>query len=462
METVSFTQQSGEPDHRQACLNAENDQTELLRSDLIRGEPKEDGYSIDMSVIQKEIQRAFRGIARLSYVERCTVLQGIVNNIEYRDRSYLLAALPKIKDDPSKHLPEEVMLHIFAYLDPKELATVARVSKRWNNIGEMNHLWKLCYTRKRWKLPSRDVPWKIAFMRSFRSHQNWLRGNYRLQSVTHCNELVIAFSDDGWTCHSNGLIRDRHGVKVLHPPASFTTARFRGHYLIAGDREGWLYVYDLQTKSLKHSRRIGHHEVSCLSWVDGNILTGNEDGALISSDLTSERALGDQSCPIISLMHHSEYIISGNQDGRISKYDVTTGRLLASFQAHANAVLCLASTPFGLISGSADGCLRVWNSVGLLSQTIGNAHRNGVLCLEVHDDLLASAGADGIIKTWGWAEGTLDLKCSMEEHTAPIWSLKIKDNVLMSAGLDEKVIVWDFTAQEKIGPLQELKPDSCV
>lgn len=40
-------------------------------------------------------------------------------------------------------LPDEVMLNIFSYLNPKELCSIAQVSKRWNAIAMDGSNWKI-------------------------------------------------------------------------------------------------------------------------------------------------------------------------------------------------------------------------------------------------------------------------------------------------------------------------------
>jgi len=176
------------------------------------------------------------------------------------------------------------------------------------------------------------------------------------------------------------------------------------------------------------------------------LLSGNEDGAVIATDFEQEWTLAEQTSPVICLVDYTDLIVSGNQAGRITLYNPKNNNPPNSFQAHANAVLCLEKYSCGLISGCADGCIRVWTNTGNLIQTIGNAHKDGVLCLCVDQDMVLSAGADGVIKVWVWNMSHLEHSATMSEHVGPIWCMQKSLCQLRTAGLDEKIITWDFEA----------------
>jgi len=213
-----------------------------------------------------------------------------VNKLEYRDRAYLIAALPKTRDDPTKYLPEEVMLHVFHYLSPRELGVAARVSKRWNLIGETNHLWKMCYQKRNWTLPMQNVPWKMAFMHNFMTHKNWLQGKARLTNIEYSLDMVIAISPQGQKCYSNGVVKDAGGIILIQRATAFTAAKFREDKLVTGDKDGWLSLFDLNLKILAKSRRIGHHEISSILWINDRIITGEASNTCIHDALAQQIA----------------------------------------------------------------------------------------------------------------------------------------------------------------------------
>lgn len=92
--------------------------------------------------------------------------------------------------------------------------------------------------------------------------------------------------------------------------------------------------------------------------------------------------------------------------GSIASLDCKTGALDMTLEsAHRKAVLSVASNQCGNIiaSGSADGCVKVWD-VGkiLLTRERLDAHPPGVafLCMSSNGTLVASAGVDGTVRLW--------------------------------------------------------------
>ncbi|KIC72674.1 hypothetical protein DB42_CV00310 [Neochlamydia sp. EPS4] len=67
-----------------------------------------------------------------------------------------------------KTIPEEVIVHIFSFLSPKELVNAQQVCKHWKRIGNEETLWKRHHQQQ-----FKDKPLHISFypkvLRSFRN-----------------------------------------------------------------------------------------------------------------------------------------------------------------------------------------------------------------------------------------------------------------------------------------------------
>ncbi|NGX53430.1 MAG: hypothetical protein K1000chlam4_00141 [Chlamydiae bacterium] len=59
------------------------------------------------------------------------------------------------------NLASEVLGHVFQYLTPQDLARVGGVNRWWNNVSNMQHLWKKHCCFQEWILSRNENPnWK--------------------------------------------------------------------------------------------------------------------------------------------------------------------------------------------------------------------------------------------------------------------------------------------------------------
>lgn len=62
------------------------------------------------------------------------------------------------------HFPEEILLHILSYLEPKTLLTYTLVCKRWNLLIKSFTFWSIIYKRRYNRKPKK-FPWYILYCR---------------------------------------------------------------------------------------------------------------------------------------------------------------------------------------------------------------------------------------------------------------------------------------------------------
>ncbi|XP_044512249.1 protein ROOT INITIATION DEFECTIVE 3 [Mangifera indica] len=125
--------------------------------------------------------------------------------------------------------------------------------------------------------------------------------------------------------------------------------------------------------------------------------------------------------PIKPIAANSEgtYIVGGGQSGDIYLWEVMSGRLLKKWHAHYRAVTCLVFSEDEslLISGSEDGCVRVWSLLMIFddyeSQQASHLylHSFSEHTLRVTDVVSGSGGCNAIIVS------------ASEDRTCKVWSL---------------------------------------
>ena len=127
---------------------------------------------------------------------------------------------------------------------------------------------------------------------------------------------------------------------------------------------------------------------------------------------------------------------------------------------------CIAFTPSGtdIVSGWNDGKIRsFFPQSGGLKYVINEAHRltgvgnssggivpkNGVTSICPSNDCkrLISGGADGQVRVWAISKGTQVMIASMKEHKGPVYAISIKadDSECVSASADGSCITWSLS-----------------
>ncbi|KAK1554006.1 hypothetical protein Q3G72_006528 [Acer saccharum] len=133
------------------------------------------------------------------------------------------------------------------------------------------------------------------------------------------------------------------------------------------------------------------------------------------------------------------YIVGGGQSGDIYLWEVETGRLIKKWHAHYRAVTCLvfSSDDSLLISGSEDGCVRVWSLITVCddyeSQRASHLYEYSLtehtLC--VTDIVIGQGGYNAIIIS------------ASEDRTCKVWSLshgRLLRNIVFPSVIDAIVL----------------------
>ncbi|XP_022768748.1 protein ROOT INITIATION DEFECTIVE 3 isoform X2 [Durio zibethinus] len=194
--------------------------------------------------------------------------------------------------------------------------------------------------------------------------------------------------------------------------------------------------------------------------------------------------------PIKPLAANSEgsYIVGGGSSGDIYFWEVATGRLLRKWHAHYRAVTSLVFSEDNslLISGSEDGCVRVWSlfiaiivsasedrTCKVWSLFRGRLLRNIVfpsiidaIALDPGEHVFYAGSRDGKIYIAALnAESSpsssygLHIIGSLSDHSKPVTCLaySAEGNLLLSGSEDGLVRVWDVKTQNIIRMFRHAK-----
>ncbi|GAB1599970.1 CMT1A duplicated region transcript 1 protein-like [Argonauta hians] len=153
----------------------------------------------------------------------------------------------------------------------------------------------------------------------------------------------------------------------------------------------------------------GHRStVLCVSLFKNMVVSGSKDGTCRAWDLKSGRCQHvlrhDKAVRAISISE--ELIISGCEEGELKVWNRTSGMLIKKMKGHRNAILCLISDKWHIVSGGKDGFAMVWSTQGDHRRCLTVLkHPNEVLCIALKFLRVITGSNDGRIRIWNLING---------------------------------------------------------
>ncbi len=147
-------------------------------------------------------------------------------------------------------------------------------------------------------------------------------------------------------------------------------------------------------------------------------------------------------------------LLSGSADGTLKLWNTLSGRCLRTLEGHAEWVTSVALSADGRIavSGSADHTLRLWQLESGKCLHVLEGHRNWVLAVALSGDgrLAFSGGGDGTIKLWDTAAG-LCLR-TLDGHDGPVLAVSASSDGrhILSGSRDRKLLLWDADKGQRL------------
>jgi len=140
-------------------------------------------------------------------------------------------------------------------------------------------------------------------------------------------------------------------------------------------------------------------------------------------------------CNCVCISPSGTQIVSGWSDGKVRAFGPQSGKLL-------------------YVINDAHKLIGVGNSSG------GDTPKNGVTAVCCSNDCkrLLSGGADGMVRVWAVAKETQVMIASMKEHRGPVnfISIKADDSECMSASADGSCINWSLSGMQSFTRLNAL------
>jgi WD40 repeat protein len=243
-----------------------------------------------------------------------------------------------------------------------------------------------------------------------------------------------------------------------------------GRWLAAGGGDGAVRVDEYESGEpmavLKHHVK----PVTGLAWSPDQrrIASAGKDGAIVVWETARWKPIdvkeGSWFYPATALAWSPSGVLlaSAHEESRVWIWDTGTWKMHAMLEGHGEGASCLAwFGPRYLLTGAADGRVRMWDTYARKQLWIAYAHDKGVTALAQSPDgrWLISAGGDGVLLLWNAQEG-LPLK-NLETGGAAIVALSAsrEGQYLASRSADGVLRIWDTAAWETAAVMRETPPD---
>ncbi len=152
----------------------------------------------------------------------------------------------------------------------------------------------------------------------------------------------------------------------------------------------------------------------------------------------------------LSVGRNCRNILSGSADGTLRLWDIESGRCLQVFKGHTREVnsVFLGCDGLHAISGSADNTIKLWDiNTGICKKTLEGHTDTVTQVLLTHDGSFAISGSGGndcSIRLWETATGRCLRTLSGQGSTVNSLCLSIDSRYLLSGGSNKALILWDL------------------
>ncbi|XP_046584834.1 LOW QUALITY PROTEIN: CMT1A duplicated region transcript 1 protein-like [Haliotis rubra] len=201
----------------------------------------------------------------------------------------------------------------------------------------------------------------------------------------------------------------------------------------------------------------GHRDTVVTIIVHGETLaTGSKDSSCKVWNLQTGKCLRTfrHRHPVLAVALSKDRCISGCESGRVKVWNVETGELIKRLSGHQGPVTAIKFDRWHIITGSKDGYALAWSALGKHSRCLqALRHPKEVLCLEFMFLRVITGSADGRLRIWNIKTGQCCRIMRGNSRSDPIHSIiALGDRITLNTHnnllvLNFEKVDWDYSLE---------------
>ncbi|KAG5961354.1 transcriptional regulatory protein rco1 [Claviceps cyperi] len=242
-----------------------------------------------------------------------------------------------------------------------------------------------------------------------------------------------------------------------------------GRYLVAGSEDKLVRVWDIATKTIRHTLSGHEEDVYCVDFArDGKLVaSGGGDKTVRIWDVEKGSHMltltMESGVPCVAISPDSQYVAAGCLDNNVHVWDIHSGVLVdefgGRFGGHGDSVYSVVFSPDSksLISGSLDQTVKMWelgrpqdgqsaalNGGKYVKMFVG--HRNFVLSVAYTPDAewILSGSKDRCVKFWDANTGKFQFELQGHENSVISVAVSPKGGYFVTGSGDMKARIWSY------------------
>ncbi|XP_063817096.1 F-box and WD repeat domain containing protein 10B [Pseudophryne corroboree] len=210
----------------------------------------------------------------------------------------------------------------------------------------------------------------------------------------------------------------------------------------------------------------GHMKtITCLDVQEDLLVSGARDGHVKVWNVTTGKCLRTfkHKDAVLAVKLKEKLVVSGCEKGLVKVWHLESAVVIKTLTGHQGAIKCLSFDQWHLVSGSADGYAIAWSMIGTFHKNLMSfRHPKEVMCLELLFLRVITGCADGKIRVFNLLNGDCLRVMRANSRADPVAALCIQNNRMVINALTSIMIfqfeevLWDYSQKsERVDALKE-------
>ncbi|KAJ7559413.1 hypothetical protein O6H91_04G083900 [Diphasiastrum complanatum] len=230
--------------------------------------------------------------------------------------------------------------------------------------------------------------------------------------------------------------------------------------VVSGSDDQRVLVWDKSTSQLLEELKGHDAAVICIRMLSGErVLTASHDASVKMWDVRTDTCVATvgRTASAILCMDYDDttgVLAAAGMDGVGNVWDVRAGKQLHKLIGHTKWIRSLRMVGDTMVTGSDDWTARVWSISRGTCDAVLACHAGGVTCVDYcsTDNGILTGSVDGMVKIWEREDGSLQCTKNVGLHTAAILSVKAGPKWMVIGAADNSMSL--FHRQEQRSNVQ--------